>query len=374
MRPPVGPARKRRRHYLLGLFFFLWVLAPLGAAAYYLFAVAEDQYASTVGFTVRKEEIGQALELLGGITAISGSSRADADILYEFIQSQELVRKADEALDLAAIYQRPQDPVFGLGQDTRIEALTRYWKRMVKIFYDNASGLIEVRVQAFDPESAQKLARLIFDESSRMINALSADSRADATRYAREELELAKRRLKQARQAMVAFQNRTRIVDPSADIEGRMGLLNTLLAQLAEVRIEREQLLLQDSRNPDDPRLKRLENKREAIQRLIDEERSQFTANSDNEEAYAELLSQYEALKVDLEFGQQAYVSAQAAYDLAVAEAQRKSRYLAAYIAPTLAQSPEYPRRWVLLLTLGAFLLISWSLIAMIYYSIRDRR
>ena len=371
---PVSDARLRLHHSMLGLFFVLWVLVPTGVATWYLFGVARDQYASTVGFTVRKEEMGSALELLGGITSLSGTATSDTDVLYEFIQSQGLVRRADQALDLARIYQRPGDPVFSLGDDTRIEALTRYWRRMVKIYYDTASGLIKVRVLAFDPDDAQQLARLILTESGRMINDLSAVSRADATRYTREELDQAVARLKAARQAMVTFQIHNQIVDPSADIEARMGLLNSLLAQLAEVRIAREQLSLQGNSNPDDPRAKQLLNKQKAIQNLIAEERAKIVGADSGNQAYADLLSQFEALKVDLEFAQQAYVSAQAAHDVARAEAQRKSRYLATYIEPSRAQSAEYPRRFVLLTILAGFLLISWALIVMIYYSIRDRR
>lgn len=371
---PVSDARLRLHHSMLGLFFVLWVLVPTGVATWYLFAVARDQYASTVGFTVRKEEMGSALELLGGITSLSGTATSDTDVLYEFIQSPGLVQRADQTLDLARIYQRPGDPVFSLGDDTRIEALTRYWRRMVKIYYDTASGLIKVRVLAFDPDDAEQLARLILTESSRMINDLSAVSRADATRYTREELDQAVARLKAARQAMVTFQIHNQIVDPSADIEARMGLLNSLLAQLAEVRIAREQLTLQGNSNPDDPRAKQLLNKQKAIQNLIAEERAKIAGADSGNQAYADLLSQFEALKVDLEFAQQAYVSAQAAHDAARAEAQRKSRYLATYIEPSRAQSAEYPRRFVLLTILAGFLLISWALMVMIYYSIRDRR
>lgn len=371
VRPPVSTAHAKRRHYLLLLSFVLWVLAPLGVAGVYLYTVSVDQYASHVGFSVRKEEVGSAIELLGGITELSGSSSSDTDILYEFIQSQKMVRLVDDALNLRAIYTRPGDPVFSLGEDVRIEALAAYWQRMVKVFYDTGSGLIEIRVLAFTPEDAQAVAKAVFAESSDMINDLSAIARADATRYAKEELERAQGRLKEVRQELTAFRTRTRIVDPTADIQGQMGLLNSLQTKLADAIIERELLL--ESSSSTDPRVVQANKKIEVIRAQIDEERNRF-GNEGEGKDYSRLLDEYEALTVEREFAEQSYVSAQATYDIALAEAQRKSRYLATHIDPTLAETAEYPQRFMLLGLMAVFLFVSWAILAMTYYSLRDRR
>lgn len=371
-RPPARRAGRRVRHIVLALFFLAWVLAPLGVSAWYLYTVAQDQYASHVGFSVRREEMGSAVEILGGITELSGSSSTDTDILYEFLRSQQIVRLINARLPLAEIFTRPEDPVFSLGEDTRIEALHGHWKRMVKVYYDNASGLIEVRVLAFSPEEAQALAEALFVESAEMINRLSAIARADATRYAQEELERAVERLKAARQAMTAFQNRTGIVDPAADLQGQMGVLNGLNGQLANAQVDLELLLDNSSQN--DPRVQQARRKIAAIEQLIEQERLKFTDAGSGENAFSALLAEFAELRVDVEFAEKSYVSAQATYDAALAEAQRTSRYLATHIEPTLAETAEYPQRIILLLTIGGILFISWAILTMIYYSLRDRR
>ena len=355
--------------------FVLCVMAPLGAAGLYLYAVADDQYASHVGFSVRTEEVGSAIEILGGITELSGSSSSDTDILYEFIQSQQIVRRVNERIDLASIYENPGDPWFGLGDDTRIEALANYWNRMVKVFYDNSSGLIEVRVLAFQAEDAQLIAEILFEESSQMINGLSSIARADAMGYAEEELERAVERLKVTRQGKTAFQNRTQIVDPQADITGQMGVLNSLQQELAASQIELQLLLLAGVAD-DDRRAQQARQKIEAIKALISDERQKFgrIESGVGGRAYSDLLAEFEALEVDLQFAQQSYLSAQAARDASFAEAQRKSRYLAKYVEPTLAETPLYPRRLVIMLMLAGFLTIGWAILTMIYYSLRDRR
>jgi capsular polysaccharide transport system permease protein len=89
---------------------------------------------------------------------------------------------------------------------------------------------------------------------------------------------------------------------------------------------------------------------------------------------YSELIEEYQALELERQFAEKSYLSALAARDVAMAEAQRQSRYLATHISPTLAETAEYPRRVLLMLMISGFLLLSWSIMVMIYYSLRDRR
>jgi capsular polysaccharide transport system permease protein len=375
MRAPVaGPARMRTRHVGLLRGFYLFVCLPLIVAAGYLYFVAQPQYASTMGFAVRSEEATTPSDLLGGIVSLSGSSSgSDTDVLFEFIRSQRMVRAVDQRMGLRTIWAAPGDPVFGLAEGATIEDLLSYWQRMVKVYYDSSSGLIELRIHAFDPEQAQALGRVIYEESSLLINNLSAIAREDATRYAANELELAVERLRIARQAVAEFRLRTQILDPEADILGRMGLLNSLQEQLAAAQIELD--IVNQTTSASDPRVERAERRVQVIEERIAEERARFSTDEGTTHgAYANLVGEYESLAVDRQFAESSYLSALATYEAARAEALRKSRYLAAYVEPTLAETPEYPQRLVILFILGSFLFGTWATLAMIYYSIRDRR
>ncbi|WP_096788093.1 sugar transporter [Rhodobacter sp. CZR27] len=378
--PAVAPAATARlRHHGILASFLGIVVAPTLAASLYLFAVADDQYTSTVGFSVRSEDMSSALDLLGGLGSLglSGTGEAsDSDILYQFIQSQELVQRIDATVDLRAIYSKPAfDPVFAFDPDRGIEDLVEYWQDMVRISYDSTTGLLELRVHAFDPKDAQTVAQLILDESTRMINDLSAIARADATRYAKEELDKSIERLRDQRVALTEFRSRTQIVDPKADIQGQMGLLNTLQQQLAATSIDIN--LLRQTTQPNDPRIAQNERRIAVIEELIQREREKFGmgGGADGKESdYSTLVGEYERLSVDLEFAEKAYVAALTNYDAAVAEAQRMSRYIAAYVRPTLAEESLYPQRGLLSLLTGGLALLVWSIGLLIYYSVRDRR
>lgn len=388
---PVAKAKARQRHYGFLASFILLVLAPVLTAGFYLYAIAKDQYISTVSFAVRTEELSSALSLLGGLTSLSGASSSDADILYQFIQSQELVQRVDEKLDLRAIYSKPTfDPYFAFSPEGSIEALVKYWHSVVKIAYDRSTGLIELQVHAFNPQDAQRIAQEIYGQSSAMINQLSATGRSDATRYAKEDLDTAIERIKLARTALTEFRSRTQIIDPSADIQSQMGLLNSLQQQMTASIVELN-LLQSTAQAKGDPRLEEAQRRIEVIQKLIDKEREKFGGGgiaasgptaapaaegdaADDTSNYSTLIGQFEKLNVDREFAEKAYLAALAGYDTALAKAQRQSRYLAAYVNPTLAQESIAPKRLQSLLVVLALTLSGWSILLLIYYSVRDRR
>ena len=378
VQPIAQPARLKKRHWGLLASFAALVLLPLVAVIFYLWTLASDQYMSTTGFTVRSQESGGATELLGGLAQFAGSTVAsDSDILYEFIQSQEMVEAVDAEIDLRAHYAQPwpDDWAFALWPDATLEDLVWYWQRIIGISYDSGTGLIEVQALAFDPETARAVTGAILRESQDRINALNNQAREDAMRYARDDLDQAIAQLKEAREALTRFRTRTRIVDPAADIQGRMGVMNNLQQQLAEALIEYD--LLRGTSNDSDPRLTKAQQRIDVIRDRIRIERQTFTSeNTDTGavgEDYPTLIAEFESLTVDLQYAEETYRAALTALQVARDDAARQSRYLATYIKPTLAQEAEYPRRAILAGLAGLFLVLIWSIGALIYYSIRDR-
>ena len=377
VRPPVSSAQPKRRHWALLTVFLLIVVLPSLVTAWYLWARASDQYVSAVGFSVRHEDAQPSVDLLGGLAALGGGSTgaSDTDILYQYILSPDMVETIDKQLNLTERFSRewPADPVFAYDPDGTLEDLTDYWARQVKVYYDSSSGLITLNVAAFVPEDAQAIAAAILKESTSKINELSSVAREDATRLAREELEKARVELTTTRQEMTAFRMRTQIVDPQADLAGQMGVLTQLQTQLAEQMVQHD-LLLENAR-PTDNRVIQSQQKIDALNKLIDAERSKFGRDGHGPagESYAQLMAEYEKLAVDREFAEGAYRGARIAYESALAEAQRQSRYLAAHITPRMPQASTEPHRLRLLALTVGLLLIAWSIMTLIYYSVRDR-
>ncbi len=100
------------------------------------------------------ESAGSAFELLGGAVNLGSSSSSDTDILYDFIQSQEMVDRINARVDLRELWAKgdpERDPVFSYHPPGTIEDMVTYWNRMVSIYNDTSTGIMDLEVQAFTP-------------------------------------------------------------------------------------------------------------------------------------------------------------------------------------------------------------------------------
>ncbi|MCV2870156.1 sugar transporter [Defluviimonas sp. WL0002] len=379
-RPPEPLARAtlrgaaRRRRGWLRLSFALVVLLPAVAAATYLFGWAQDQYHSRVAFSVRSESGPVPIEL-GLLAAVGGAAQAqapDSDILFDYIISEAMVAAIDQDLDLTRIFHPFEgDPVFTLAPDASREDKVDYWQRMVRVRRDAATGVLDVEVRAFRPEDAQALTAAIYRESDALVNRLSEQAREDAIRYATADLAEAETRLRDKRRLLAEFRDSNRIVDPEADIEGQMGLLNALQSELVQTLVERDMLLTYAK--ADDQRVAQANRRADAVSNRIEAEREKLGLEGDTR-AMAALLGRYEELRTDLEFAAGAYTQALAGHAAALAEARRKARYLAAHVLPTLPESAIYPRRTLLSGLVVLALTLAWAIGAVLCYNIRDAR
>lgn len=377
IRPMARKARMRRRHWGLAVTFVLLVVIPLAAIGYYLMDRATDEYASVTGFSVRQEEAATPSTMLSGFGQVfGGSTNGDTDMLFEFIQSQDLVTAIDAKLDLRAHFTAPyaRDPFFALKPGGTVEDLVAYWHKIIRISYDQGTGLVDLRVIAFSPEMAQKIAKEIVAQSQTLVNELNASARADMLKYAEEDLSESVKRLKDAREALVNFRTRTQIVDPQSDLQGRMGVLNNLQQQLAQALVDHD-LIAQDSA-ANDPRVTQAQRRIDVIRQRIAEERANFAQSNgaNGLEGYPKLLAEYEGLTVDREFAEEAYREALGSLDVARSNAARQSRYLATFVRPTLAQQSEYPRRWIIFGLAALFLTLTWMILSLMFYAVRDRK
>jgi capsular polysaccharide transport system permease protein len=362
----------KTRHKLLLLSFFLLVLLPAAIGSSYLFFRAAPQFNSSAAFSVRSENVGNPLDALSAITQIGSSSASDSVVLYDSIRSQPMMLKLDAKLDLRSIYNRdPDDFIFSLGTDITTEDLLDYWDRMVSVSIDESSGILELETFAFQPEDANLILAAILEECSKLVDDLSRIAQADAMKYAVEDLTTAEERLRATRRRIAAFRVENEMIDPSADAGNHMTVLSALQSQLAEALVGRESL--NGYAGVNDPRIAERDRMISAIQKQIELVRSSVSQVTDGRSAFSDVMGRYEELLVDLQFSQDAYTAARASEELARAEARRRNRYLAVHIPPTTAEESLYPRRFLLSGLLLACCFAAWSVLALIYYNVRDR-
>lgn len=371
------PARVRPRHRAAIAGFLAVVLAPAVACGVYMYAMAADQYASTVAFSVRNSEASAPVEFLGALTqGFGGGGGVDAEVVYEFIRSQQMVEAALTALPLREIYNTaPDDPLFRLGEEQAVEDVHDYWRWMTTASLDGGAGIINFTARAFEPDDARAIATFVLDEATRVVNDLSRRARDDAVQLARESLTEAEDRLRAVRLEIRGFRAAEQEVDPAQNARAALDMITGFEEKLAEARIALEtQTELVGARSPQIPVLRQ---RIESLRRQIAEERArigQVAPDAAGARAMADVLAEYEDLVVDREFAEKAYLSALSAYEQAQIEARRQLRYLAPHIQPTLAEAPRYPQRLLITFAVTAGLAVLWAVGVLIAYNIRDRR
>lgn len=375
---PALPVRAKPRHWIVGLSFLLAVVLPTAASIAYLYAVAADQYASRVSFSIRGNENVSPISFLGALSQTVTVGGTDAEIVYDFVRSQQMVEAAMATLPLEEIFNLPdRDVVFRLGRDRPIEDIVTYWNRMTSVSFDAGSGIVHVQARAFDPESARAIAAFVLDESTRIVNAISTQAREDAVAVAREVLVQAEDRLREIRREIRAFRDVEQELDPSENARAALGLMAALRQQRAEAQVALDSYLALVG--PRGPRVPELRQRIESLEQRIEEERQRLGAGLGGQGAaevrlFADLMGDYEELMVELEFAQNAYVSALSSFEQAQVEARRQTRFLSPHIRPTLSVEAQYPQRALIALGIFVLLTVGWAVLVLIGYNIRDRR
>ena len=360
--------RIKSRHKVLVYSFLLVVALPVLITSVYVFGFAQDRYVSVSGFSVRAEDSIPQTDFLNGLTNLNSINQTDAALVRQFLESPDIIQRLLMTSNLGnSVSPKGYDPLFASSLATK-NALLKRWRRLVSVTLDSRTGLIAVEVSAFSPEASQKLNRALIAEAAAMISRLSDQSRDEASALANAELESAESRLRIAEKKLTELRAANRIVDPSADLEAQFRVLESLQSQLSEAKIALG-LLVQTS-TASDGRLTTAKARVDVISSLIEGERQNFGQTADG---YVRVASEFEARQVEVEYARESYLAARASLDAAIALAQRRSKFLAVHIQPSLPDSSEKPARFTTLAVIFAASLLVWLFGTFGLYGLRVR-
>ncbi len=375
-------SKLRLRHWVIAGSFLALVTTPATLASLYMAFVAADQYHSSASFSVRSMNAVQPTDLLGMFSQGGATSTsADSYMLLDFILSERMVQAADDAFTLDAMF-APHgfDYYYGLGKDLPIEEKLNYWRDMVKVNFDLASGIINLEVKAFTPEDSQNLAAFIIGQSEKLINDLSLSARDEVVKVAAGEVETAENRLSRARNALRLYRDSSQEADPVEGAKLAMELVAGLEKELVALKTELSAALTQMA--GDTPRIRVIRSQISSLEQQIETEKQRFGSGASVKQArstsesfsdVAGRIQQYETLETDREFAERAYTAALAGLEKARLEATAKQRYLAVFIEPTLSQLAQYPNRILNVVLVFFAGLFAWGIAVMGFYNIRDR-
>lgn len=350
--------------------FLLVVGLPTLLAAVYFALIASDQYVSETRFAIRASQGESASGLAGLLTSsVINAGSQDSQVVIDFIESADMLAMLEPELDLSGHYSNPEiDFVARLKPEPTREELLEHYLKHVQIVQDAASETIALRVKAYDPGFAQRTVEKIIEHSESLVNDISDRIEQDALENANAEVALAAEKLKLADQKISEFRSVNASISPAEESSALLGLLSQLESQLTVAKTELSEKRAYMRENT--PLVKTLKNKVYALERQLEIERERVAGG--DSEGMSGLISNYQPLILDQELAQRQYTSALTSLELARIEAQRKKRYLVAYVSPMLPDESTEPKRILNTLTVFVYAFLAFGIGGLMWSALKD--
>jgi capsular polysaccharide transport system permease protein len=360
------PTLLRRRAFGAG------VVASL-LAAFYWGLIASDRYVSEAHIIIQKTDLASSQSadfssLLGNV----GGNRADQLLLRDHLRSVDMLKSLDSKLDLRSHYSNwRRDPLSRLWfKDAPLEHFHSHLLSRVDVEYDDYAGVVIIKAQAYDAETAQAIAATMVAEGERHMNAMAHSLAEDQVAFLEKQVSEMGVRAIQARQAMLNFQNKRGMASPQNAAENLVGIINRLEGQLADLRTRRATLL--GYLMPNSPNVIEVEQQIAAVGKQIDQEQARLVSPSGK--MLNSTVEEYQRLQMDAEFAQDVYKTALVALEQGRIEASRTLKKVTLIQTPTLPQYPLEPRRLYNIVVFILFTLLIAGIGHLLAAIIRDHK
>ena len=359
----------------------LWsyvVLVLLPCLVYFVYAVGFETrgYLSETRFTVQnaqKQRIGSidASSMIQRIIGSTGSDTGrDSYIALNYIKNSAILVDLGGTAYLEKFYSKRSIDYFSrLQSGLPIERQLDYWRSHVSVSIDNLSGILTVRVTAYDPADARTIAGDINRLSEALINSISLRSRQDALNNAEVEVRKSGSVLASARGKLLEYRNTNRIIDPGQ----RAVSVGDTIAKLTMERVEAEVSLdvVSHSLNEETPTTRILRQRIETLDRQIESLKMNLTASTSNGTVSSQ-IADFESLNLEEQFAEKIYIISRDSYLRARQELEKQQLYLVTIVPPMLPEEAAYPKiGWNMLITLFVLSLL-WAIGALIVVTIDD--
>jgi capsular polysaccharide transport system permease protein len=367
---PIGPL----------ITFILLVVIPTACASVYFGLIASPIYVSEAKFAVRgstqklpsSNADAGALpvgNIPGGLASLNNSQ--DSYVVADYIKSAPLIEKLNRDDYLRSVFGRNDiDLLSRLRSSSSLDALREYWDSMVGVSVENLSGILTLRVHAFNPQDALAISRAILNASEALVNSLSERRLADAIRTEQDELDRSRRRLEAARLAAQEFRNRSGQLDPMS--QSRVSLQLATLLQTEKLKLESELQTSRRTLTDKSPSVQVLSARLQAINDQIQRADREITSTNPDDPTLSRALYQFEGLEVERQFAQRLYMVSQAGVERARMNAARQQLYLTTFVEPSLAEMALYPHRLTNILIVFLASLAPWTVLTMLTAAIKD--
>lgn len=354
----------RRLHLLKQLLF----VSPTLCALVYFGFLASDRYVSEAQFIIRTASRPVGTAGFGSFLQMAGFGRSQDDIfsVQSFLGSREATRLLAERLPIRSYYgESGGDPIASYPSfiyGPSLEELHKYLRWMITTVYSSNTGITTLRVQAFQPDHAMKIADTLLELSESAVNRMNVRIHEDALRVASREVARNEERLVAAQVAITRFRNAELTIDPGSSSVIVTELIARLSSELAQAQTQLREIT---ESAPNGPLVAPMQRRIAALELQIQNERRKLSAEDGG---IAGKIAAYERLVLEREFAKKSLEAAVQALDAANTEARRQQLYLERIAQPVAADYPLAPERLRMILTIAAANLLAF-LVGWLFFS-----
>jgi capsular polysaccharide transport system permease protein len=305
-------------------------------------------------------------------TLLSGTSQSkDILLLQDYLLSADMLRVLEGKLGLRAHYSDSYDVLSRmLYKNIPSEWFLRHYQRRVEVEYDEYSGLLLVKAQAYTPAMAHAIASAMVQEGERFMNELARNLAREQVLFAEREVVEVNKRLLAARQALLVFQNKHGLSSPTATLENISIVAARIEGELSGLHARRR--ALESYLAPGAPGLIEINTQISALEEQLKAERTRLVAT--NGRSLNRVAEEYDRLQLEAGFQQDVYKTALAALERARIDATRTLKKVSVIQSPTV---PEYSLEPARLYNIALFLigtLVFTGVLNLLLIIIREHR
>ncbi len=334
---------RRRRKSLTFLFARLavFVLVPTVLAFYYFAFIATPGYTTKSVFEVQQAEASSAQGGLLGGTSFANSQ--DSIMVQDFLTSREALALLNDDHSYREHFSGGNvDFLQRLPEDASNEDVYSYYQKNVQVSYDQTEGVIRMEVTALSPESSKLFSEALIGYAEQRVDQVTERKRGDQMQGARDSFDEAEGKMIAAQERVLALQEQLGVLDPASETSALMTQIGTFETQLAEKRLQLQQLL--DNSQPNQARLAGVEGDIGRLENLIADLRLQMTEEGSNQGSLASISAQLRMAEVDLETRTLIMQESLQQMEAARIEAMRQVRFLSLGVAPIPPDVPTSPK------------------------------
>jgi len=311
----------------------------------YWVLIASDRYVSEAHIIIQSTSLGggQTVDFASLLGGGSGGNQADQLLLRDHLLSVDMLNKLDAQLKLRQHYSNDEYDLFSRmwSQDAEIEKFHSYYLTRVTIEYNEYVGVLVIKSQAYDAETAYAISSLLVSEGENFMNKMAHSLAENQVLFLETQVSDINQRFMDASQAVLAYQDEKGLVSPKSTTENIVGIIASLRVRFTE--LETELSTDQAYLVPGHSKIVQIKQQMKAVQKQIKQEQNKLASREGR--ALNSDVMEFQRLEMEAEFIQDIYKTALVALETGRIEATRTIKKVTVLQSPTQPEYSMEPRR-----------------------------